>query len=311
MSIEQVAVFDLGSARTKLFVAVKGVSGKLSYSKFSEETGLGSLKIGEKDDAVIREFQEKLKAAIDKLYTNIDPSKETKVITVATEAIRNNIELRKVLDQMSDKLGKINLLSPEKEADIFYQGMRSKLGEEVLLNSVLVDIGGGSIQVIWNRDGKVNAKSFPLGTYRLEKDFEISGIPLTEAMIEKISNHITKTIENEIPIGLNIKNVIMGSNCMHDFMSSALSKAGMKMPESGNVRIEDVQSLFDDMKGRDYDSLADYYPKNPKILYGMDKSLLITILIAAYFGSSFVIPTDESLSTAMVGLAFNEDAKVA
>lgn len=307
--VEQVVIFDLGSARTKILVAEKNADGSLNYFKSSIETSLSKLPMNEADSEVIQKYTKALYEAVVELSKQIKSGLKTRVITVATQAIRRaNGHFAPVLEQLKPIIGEVNVLSPEKEGRIFFKGLLKKYGEEALQNAVLVDIGGGSVQVVWREDNQTKFGSYPMGTYSLEREFKISGIPLNDDMENKITKYISSFI-NTLPKLAKVEKVIMGSNCMQDFMNTAYKKAGI-IWDGKEMKRADVQQLLNELKGRPYADLAGYYPQNPMLLYGMDKALIIISLLSEYFDCDKIVPTDESLSTAMVEMAFNNPEKL-
>lgn len=308
MAARQIAILDIGSARIKLLIANQTGEGNFEYKKFSEETGLGKMLCGETNQEIITEYQNRLRKDLNNLLKNIKATATIKAI--ATEAVRNNADLYTVLKEFAEIIGEVEVLSPEKEANIFFSGVQLKLGDETLKNAVLVDVGGGSVQVIWREKGEVKSNSYPIGTYSLENIFDIADKPLDDEMIKKISNYVRSLLVKNIPDNIRASKVVMGSNCIEDFFVSAMKKSGGVIEDKQThkqLELKTVCGLLSEIKGREYKSVVEYYPANPVLMAGMDKALVIINEVAKCFGCTKIVPTNESLSTAMVAFLRNEN----
>lgn len=133
---------------------------RLRYSRFAENaTANGYLS----DEAVAR--------TIDAIRALMAEAKENGVVIrriSATSALREAINRKEVLARMEATLGQsITVLKGEEEARYSYEGAVYGLPEDIGVLMVL-DVGGGSTELCWGRDGAMSA-SVPVGAVRLKE----------------------------------------------------------------------------------------------------------------------------------------------
>jgi exopolyphosphatase/guanosine-5'-triphosphate,3'-diphosphate pyrophosphatase len=107
----------------------------------------------------------------------------------ATSSIRNASNGDKFIEEVYRRFGfRTRIIPGDREAELIYKGVRQavKLGEE---NSMILDIGGGSIEfIICNKQGIVWKKSFELGMARLLELFSLSD-PITSEEVRALENY--------------------------------------------------------------------------------------------------------------------------
>jgi exopolyphosphatase/guanosine-5'-triphosphate,3'-diphosphate pyrophosphatase len=112
--------------------------------------------------------------AIKEAKTEIDFSDAT-VKAVTTEAIRQALNSTEVLARIAQETGVVfEIISGEEEAELTLLAVKNRL--EKLHHSardfVLVDIGGGSTELIFHYDGETLSKSFPVGIVTIAQRYE-------------------------------------------------------------------------------------------------------------------------------------------
>jgi hypothetical protein len=297
-----VGVIDLGSARTKLYVASVSEEGKVvpvlstkSETGFFSKIGLDGEMGADDVESLVKTTREMAEAARSRDAMSI--------ILIATEALRKIANKEMITDRIARELGlRMNILDPAVEADVFFAGAQMDSGTRF----PVVDIGGGSVQLAWEIGKSI---SIPTGTFALEKRFQTPGkLPDMEAyaaMRKCISDEIGKVLKDHSIVS---DTVIVGSTCMRDFFDFAMCVAGVVERPKEKYSAAEVDALFNAIAGKPYESLGDYYPNNPKFMYGADKALLNLQESLRATRSSFIIPTNESVSTSLVRLASNEEA---
>jgi len=111
--------------------------------------------------------------AIKEAQAKMDFSKRVKAVT--TEAVRRASNSEKVLDVIYTKTGvSFDIISGEEEARLTLLAVKHRL--EKLQHAsdtfVLVDIGGGSTELIFHYDNEVISKSFPIGIVTIAQTYE-------------------------------------------------------------------------------------------------------------------------------------------
>jgi exopolyphosphatase/guanosine-5'-triphosphate,3'-diphosphate pyrophosphatase len=97
---------------------------------------------------------------------------KARIIAVATSAIRDSSNKKEFIDRIFSATGIIvEVITGTREAELIFSGINKALdiGGK---NSLCLDIGGGSTELIYSNSGKiVFAESFKLGAVRLTKKF--------------------------------------------------------------------------------------------------------------------------------------------
>ena len=123
---------------------------------------------------------------------NIDKFGVDKVMAVTTSAARDAENFSDLYD-LGQKFGiPIKIISGEEEAELSFDGAVSAEEKE---NSLLVDIGGGSTEIAFFKEGVFRRKSLPLGSVRLGEMFVDDWALLNKDSLDRIREQIIKTLE--------------------------------------------------------------------------------------------------------------------
>lgn len=160
-------VIDIGSNSIRYLSDAKGyLEEKLCYTRLGE----GASKTGELSKASYLRTLEGIKAFLSEV------PKESKVILTATSALREAKNREAICEKFLADLGHpIRVLSGEEEAYYNYLGVKESFTQEVLV----LDIGGGSTELVTKKKEGLYSQSLPIGAVRLyerERDF----LPLSE-----------------------------------------------------------------------------------------------------------------------------------
>ncbi len=114
------------------------------------------------------------------------------IFVFATAALRGVNNSEEVISAVKSKTGfEIDLLSGAKEAEYAFDGAMSEHGGT---NGVVIDIGGGSTEIVCFRDGKrISTDSVPIGTLTIYNKL-ISGVLPEPAEIVKIAQSAERKI---------------------------------------------------------------------------------------------------------------------
>jgi len=121
------------------------------------------------DDAIIR-----IISAIKEAQENIDFSSQS-VKAVTTEAVRRASNSEKVLGKIKKETGiSFNIISGEEEARLTLLAVKYRLTKLHYASDtfVLVDIGGGSTELIFHYGTETVSKSFPIGIVTIAQTYE-------------------------------------------------------------------------------------------------------------------------------------------
>ena len=302
-----VAIIDIGSARLKVTISIKEGNGyKLIQHK--GETHLSSHVSKDNvldEDFIYSSFTETLKM-VNELITK---NRCTRTVILGAYVFRTAKNSMKIADYIKGIIGEMTILEEWVEGALFYSKMKKQLNLE---NFIVVDLGGGSVQLSFG-DKPNDVYSIPIGTFTLEKSFQSSKELTTLDEQEKMRSFIVSTFPDLTKKKFEF--VVMGSNCMESFTSSALDFANLK---SDNISFHDLsviplsslEYIYSAIKDQRYDSLASYYPENPFFMYGADKALLTLIELCRFLSLDKIFPTNESISTSLLDFLHNDSSKL-
>jgi len=169
-SKQNVAIIDMGTNTFHLLIAQVGSTPKiLRREREAAKIGKGGINkkvITEDGFARAIETLKKFKAIIEEYDVR-------KTLAFGTSAIRNASNGTHLINDIREKTGiEARVIDGNEEADLIYRGVRAALdlGKE---NSMIVDVGGGSVEfIIGNQDGVQWKRSFEIGGQRLLEEFQ-------------------------------------------------------------------------------------------------------------------------------------------
>lgn len=186
----RVAVIDIGTNSTRLLIAdveneeVKVLHAELATTRLGERIGEGHL----------------LRKAIDRTITVLKKYRQAaqswraaRIAAVATSAVRGALNRDDFLRMVSEATGlRVEVLSGEEEAHYGYLGVISSLPvdpEKVLV----MDVGGGSTEFTWQRNGRISLRSVDAGAVRATEG------RYTEEQIRRLVEPVTEEISQISP----------------------------------------------------------------------------------------------------------------
>jgi exopolyphosphatase/guanosine-5'-triphosphate,3'-diphosphate pyrophosphatase len=186
---------DIGSNTTRLLVAEPegGQLRKVMEQRAYTRIGKGGSKNGEIT-------AEKIAEVADVVRTQVRLGREmgAEVIkTVATAAIREAKNRDKVVEEIEEIAGiQVQVLGEEEEGRFAFIGATKSLGHPVEGTIAVVDVGGGSSEVIYGTvpDGVTEVKSFKIGSGSLAED-HLESDPPSAAEIRGLRDHISDFFE--------------------------------------------------------------------------------------------------------------------
>jgi exopolyphosphatase / guanosine-5'-triphosphate,3'-diphosphate pyrophosphatase len=149
----------------------------------------------------------------------IDDNHVEKVKAIATSALRNASNGKEFIDKVKTETGiAIEIVDGDNEAAFIYSGVKAS-GSLSVQNSLIVDIGGGSVEfIIGSRSDLLWKQSFEIGAARLMEKFHRTD-PIRSAAIEALDLYLEDTLPglfsaiNKIPVN----NMIGSSGAFETF----------------------------------------------------------------------------------------------
>jgi exopolyphosphatase / guanosine-5'-triphosphate,3'-diphosphate pyrophosphatase len=183
----RVAVIDLGTNTSNLVIAgLEGQKLNILYQG-KEYVRLGDQRITEN---IISDAALKRAIGVIKRQTAIARQWNTeKIRIIATSAVRHAANRQQFIDAIREVSGiEPEVIDGEREATLIYYGVKLALGS-LQEPSAILDIGGGSNEIIICENGTVNWKgSFPAGMSRIINKFPISD-PIDHTEIAQLEKH--------------------------------------------------------------------------------------------------------------------------
>ena len=206
-AIEKCAIIDIGSntIRMNIYEVDGGVINKL----LSKKKMLGMSNYVENDKLTELGIKKCIKVLADYKDT-LEKMHIEEIYPFATAGIRNIKNSEKVLQRIKDGTSlKVDLISGEKEADCVYRGVSSIYDAT---NCGIVDIGGGSTEIIIVEDGNVkNEISMPIGSLNLHHSYINTTIFPQKDEVKEIKRHIRSVLDDykicKLPKGLKFYGV--------------------------------------------------------------------------------------------------------
>lgn len=188
------AVIDVGSNTIHLLVGKieDGMILPVAGEKVSARLGSGVDKTGEIEEERIHLAANAI--ALFSQIANLNGARET--VVLATSAVRdakNGDELGERVEELTNL--RMRLISGEEEAELGFRGAVSAVGGPVDGPALVVDLGGGSAQLILGEasSGTLMQTSLPLGSNRTTEKF-VDHDPAKKKELKSLDEHVKKVL---------------------------------------------------------------------------------------------------------------------
>jgi exopolyphosphatase/guanosine-5'-triphosphate,3'-diphosphate pyrophosphatase len=226
MKLERLAVIDLGTNTFHLLIAeTNGTTIQSVYAeKLPVRIGKGGINQGIISEDACGRALEAMKAFREKIREfGIE-----KIHATATSAFRNAKNGLELAEKIRLATGiSISIISGDREAELIYYGVREalSLGEKI---SLIVDIGGGSVEFILANDTTIFWKgSFEIGGQRLMELFQKSD-PIRQEEITELRAYLSEKLEalDKALINFPVDTLVGSSGSFDTFSEIDLRKKG-------------------------------------------------------------------------------------
>jgi exopolyphosphatase/guanosine-5'-triphosphate,3'-diphosphate pyrophosphatase len=188
-----VALIDLGSNAARFLLARIQPRGFAIVDEQRAPTRLGGARDGRLPARAVRETLRAVDAFLDLARRH----KATRVIALATAAVRDADNADTLLEPLRQRHRlDLRILSGEEEARL---GARAVLATLPIDRSVVIDLGGGSLQITPIRHGEpMTAASLPLGTARTTARF-LRHDPPTTLELSALRGEVRRLVDGVLP----------------------------------------------------------------------------------------------------------------
>jgi hypothetical protein len=226
-------------------------------------------------DVVVRDFLTELRRRSDV------------VISYGASLFRDDPEVRDAVGRTAVGLSDLAVQLSGRDEGLLLLSSASREQADVLL-----DVGGGSIQLVWHQDGAAVVRSWPFGTYALEKTYDLTQGSPTERY-DQVFDVITREVEQAAePRG---RRLLVGSNVMADFFAAVAPHVGQT---GDDWQVPDLHRARAFCASLDQQRFGEVFPQNPGFMFGGDKAMLVAEAVAAAL-SAHANPTNASVSHGM------------
>ena len=190
--MKPIAVMDLGTNTFHLLIAEGDAADPTILFKTTNPVKLGE---GGINKGVIQPAAyERGVKAMEQFQQHIAKYDVQKVSAIATSALRSASNGQNFIDEVKAKTGiAIETISGDEEAQFIYKGVKAG-GCLSAKNSLIMDIGGGSVEfILGNQDGILWKQSFEVGAARLMDKFHQID-PITPKSITDLKKYLEERL---------------------------------------------------------------------------------------------------------------------
>lgn len=280
----RVAVIDLGTNTSNLVIAeLEGSNPDILYQG-KEYVRLGDQKITEN---IISEAARERAIGVIRGQTTIARKWNVdKIRIIATSAVRHAANRKEFTDSIQEISGiEPEVIDGEKEATLIYYGVKMALGT-LGESSVILDIGGGSNEIIICENGTINWKgSFPSGMSRIINSFPISD-PINNNEIIQLENHFEMVHHEALELcnRYGVKTMI-GCSGAFNTLADVIDQINpeMQFRKAKHIELSEFEEVFNQIVPSTH--------KERKIMKGMDPMRTDLIVPAMILSRSFLKKT--------------------
>ncbi|RJQ28424.1 MAG: Ppx/GppA family phosphatase [Peptococcaceae bacterium] len=195
--MEKVAAIDIGTNTVRLLVA------KIGNDRLQAlETGLVATRLGEGigTGVLLPGAIERTIEALRCFLTVAGRRRVGRVVAVATSAVRDAANREEFLRRVKREVGlTVRVLSGVEEACLSYRGVMAGLPVD-MSSAVVLDVGGGSTELIWAADGGPDYRSVNAGAVRMMEGKY--GRPEVAAVLEPVLAEVRRfSLQSLIGVG--------------------------------------------------------------------------------------------------------------
>jgi exopolyphosphatase/guanosine-5'-triphosphate,3'-diphosphate pyrophosphatase len=244
----KLASVDIGTNSSRLFIVDYNNKEKFLILK----QDLVTTRLGEGVDSHQKLKKTAVKRVLDalkKFKKETEKFKVDEVMLVGTSALRD-VKNSQILVNKINELTNWNLqiINGLKEAQLIYKGVSIDL---TFPNYIIIDIGGGSTEFIWQQEDDICYKSLNMGAVRMTERFILNPkAPLLEKEYKLIKNKVVKLLENKMPEEiLKVKAVGVGGTITSlAAMSNKMKEYNSKKIHDYRLNLKEINSLLSKLK---------------------------------------------------------------
>ncbi|MDE6613368.1 MAG: Ppx/GppA family phosphatase, partial [Clostridia bacterium] len=234
-----------------------------------------------------------------------DASNVSRIIAVATAAVRRAKNQRSFLDEIQASCGiKIRVLTAEEEAVYVYRGVINSMD---VPKGLILEIGGGSTKIVYyNRRNILNYVTFPFGAVTLTGLFSEDGLK-PEKQAKKIEEFFTeqlKKVEWINEIDPDVQMIGVGGSFRNLFkINKMVKKYPLDTVHNYAMPVEDFNNVYDMIKVLDLDKKKKIKGLSAERADILPAALAIVKSFVSYFNFEKILMTGAGIRE---GIMFNQ-----
>ncbi len=304
MILEKIGIIDLGSNSARLVIVnlfADGYFMVVDELKESVRLGQDMERDGFLKPARVAETIKTLK-----MFRKLcDASNVSRIIAVATAAVRRAKNQRSFLDEIQASCGiKIRVLTAEEEAVYVYRGVINSMD---VPKGLILEIGGGSTKIVYyNRRNILNYVTLPFGAVTLTGLFSEDGLK-PEKQAKKIEEFFTeqlKKVEWINEIDPDVQMIGVGGSFRNLFkINKMVKKYPLDTVHNYAMPVEDFNNVYDMIKVLDLDKKKKIKGLSAERADILPAALAIIKSFVSYFNFEKILMTGAGIRE---GIMFNQ-----
>ncbi len=252
--MEKIGIIDLGSNSARLVIVNLFADGYFMVVDELKE----SVRLGQdmERDGFLKPARVAETIKTIKMFRKLcDSSGVTRIIAVATEAVRRAKNQRSFMDEIQANCGiKLRVLSAEEEAVLVYRGVINTMD---VPKGIILEIGGGSTKIVYyNRRNMLNYVTLPFGAVTLTGLFASDGLKPEEqaAKIEEFFTQQLKQVDWLSEVDPEVQMIGVGGSFRNLFkISKMVHKYPIDNVHNYKMMVDDFTPIYDMIKVLDLD----------------------------------------------------------
>ncbi len=250
--MEKIGIIDLGSNSARLVIV------KLFEDHFMVEDEMKeSVRLGQDmdRDGFLKPQRTAETIRTLKMFKRLcDASEVSRIIAVATAAVRRAKNQRSFLDEIQATCGiKVDVLSEEEEATLVYRGVINSMD---IPKGIILEIGGGSTKVVYyNRRSILHYATLPFGAVTLTDLFKNDGTPREQtARIEEFFTEQFRKIDWLNEVDPDTQMIGVGGSFRNLYkINKIVRKYPLNIVHNYQFATEDFESVYEMVRELDVD----------------------------------------------------------
>ena len=303
-NLEKIGIIDLGSNSARLVIVnlfADGYFMVVDELKESVRLGQDMERDGFLKPARVAETIKTLK-----MFRKLcDASNVSRIIAVATAAVRRAKNQRSFLDEIQASCGiKIRVLTAEEEAVYVYRGVINSMD---VPKGLILEIGGGSTKIVYyNRRNILNYVTLPFGAVTLTGLFSEDGLK-PEKQAKKIEEFFTeqlKKVEWIKEVDPDVQMIGAGGSFRNLFkINKMVKKYPLDTVHNYSMPVEEFNNVYDMIKVLDLDKKKKIKGLSAERADILPAALAIVKSFVTYFNFDKILMTGAGLRE---GIMFNQ-----